>query len=163
MTPGAPLAPGRTPLLLALAGTLLKYALGVVAWLVVLGALALYGRVNVWSWVDGLWMRELHDGLVRNAIGEVAYRAEQGYGDYGTGPKYLYTAEYQLPGAASGAESSVAASANKEIRSLTSLVDVATWHEAGSDGANFTLYLDARHKYAVRTTSDGTDMSAADR
>ncbi len=155
MTDTPTLKPFPRPLVWFL--TLLKYAVGIILWFMVLGALATYGRINVWSWVDGLWMQPLHDGLVRNAIGAVAYRAEHGYGDYGWGPKYIYSLEYQLP------DDKSPGGARKEIRSLTSMVDVASWHEAASVGPNVTLYLDAKYKYAVRTTSNGTDISVADK
>jgi hypothetical protein len=103
---------------------------------------------NVRSFIDGLWITELQDGLVKNVIGEVAYRASYGYGDYGCGDKYIYSVLYHAG----------SADDNGEVRSLSSLVDVPTWRAAEEDGI-FAYYLDSKHKYRMRQISDGTDIS----
>lgn len=128
-------------------GRALKYAAGMLAWLVVLNMLAMHTRFNIWSRVDSLWMRDLHDGLVRNMTGEVAFRAEYGYGDFGSGAKYIYLVRYRPDSEGKGGE----------WKSLTSLVDTATWREVGPEAA-ITTFRDARHEYEVRSISDGTDV-----
>lgn len=129
-----------------------RYAFGVICWLVVLDVLAVFGGINVWSFVDGLWMHKLHDGLVRNAIGNIAYRAEGGYGDFGAGARYIYSVAYQPQGA----------KAHTVIKSLNSLVDLNSWHYVAESGIDAT-YQDVKHVYTVRTTSDGTEITAGDR
>jgi hypothetical protein len=133
-------------------GTSLKYVLGVLCWVAVFAYLQIQCLFNVGSFVDGLWMKELHDGLVENVIGEVAYRAGDGYGDYGCGAKYIYSVQYRQ-GRIDG---------EGVIRSLSSLVDVATWRMIGSESITAT-FLDAKHKYVLRSISDGVDISAGDR
>jgi len=132
--------------------TILKYAAGVLGWMLLLSFLTLRGVFNSNSFVDGLWMNDLHDELVRNVTGEVALRAPYGYGDFGSGARYIYWAEYHHRGkdAAAGP------------RTLTSLVDVASWKWVRTDGIT-EIYADARYRYLVRTTSDGTDILAEDR
>ena len=129
------------------AGRALKYGAGVLVWLIVLNAVAMHTRFNVWSLVDGLWMRDLHDGLVRNMIGEIAFRAETGYGDFGSGTKYIYIVQYRPDSEGKGGE----------WKALTSLVDIPTWHKVGPEGV-ITTFRDARHEYEVRSISDGTDI-----
>ncbi len=133
-------------------GTGLKYAAGVLGWGIVFAFLQMQCIFSEGSFVDGLWMKGLHHGLVKNLVGQVAYRARGGYGDFGCGDKYIYWALYH-PGRAE---------AEGEIRSLSSLVDTATWRDAGVDGI-FSYYVDSRHKYRMRWISDGVDISAADR
>lgn len=133
--------------LLRIVGQVLKYGTGVLFWLILLGVISARTRLNVWSMVDGLWMRPLHDGLVRNVIGELAYRAESGYGDYGSGVRYIYFAQYRADSEGK----------NGELRPLSYLIDTATWHEVGQEGV-VTTFRDARYEYRVRTISDGTDI-----
>lgn len=134
-------------------GTILKYGAGVLCWLIVFGVMQHLCLFNVGSFVDSLWMKDLHDGLVQNVIGEVAYRAGYGYGDYGCGDKYIYSALYH-PGSTDTAG---------EVTSLTSLVDVTTWREI-EDSASITFtFLDSKHKYVLRYISDGADISVEDR
>lgn len=133
--------------------TSLKYAFGVLCWMVLLGLLMQWDVFNAGSFVDGLWVKNLHDNLVQNVIGEVAYRATSGYGDYGSGPKYIYLIEYHAS----------RKGAKEEVRSLGSLVDVATWKWVRSEGSTHEIYMDAKHKYIVRTISDGADISVVDR
>ena len=136
-----------------------RYAFGVICWVVVLDVLAVFGGFNVWSAVDGLWMHKLHDGLVRNAIGDIAFRAENGYGEHGAGARYIYSVSYQPHGK----------KARREVRSLTSLVDVKSWHFASASGVTTSAsgvsatYLDEKHRYTVLTNSDGADITAGDR
>ena len=129
-------------------GTSIKYGLGVLCWWVLFAYLQIQCIFNVGSFVDGLWMKDLHDGLVKNVIGEVAYRASRGYGDVGCGDKYIYSALY-YPGPED---------VDGEIRSLSSLVDVTTWRPAEQDGI-FVYFLDSKHKYRLRHISDGADIS----
>jgi hypothetical protein len=136
-----------TPRMLRRAGQALKYGAGVLAWLIAFGVLATHTRVNVWSLVDGLWMRDLHDGLVRNMTGELAFGAGYGYGDFASGTKYIYFASYRPDSSGEGGE----------LRTLSSLVDVATWHQTSAGGV-ITTFRDARHEYEVRSISDGTDI-----
>lgn len=136
-----------------------RYAFGVICWVVVLDLLAVFGGFNIWSAVDGLWMHKLHDGLVRNAIGDIAYRAEGGYGEHGVGARYIYSVSFQPHDK----------KARKEVRSLTSLVDVKSWHFVGASGVAASAsgvsatYLDAKHRYTVLTNPDGADISAEDK
>jgi len=135
------------------AGTLLKYIAGMACWLIIFGFLQHMCLFNVGSFVDGLWMKDLHDGLVQNVIGEIAYRARNGYGDNGCGDKYIYSALYHLRGS----------NTEGEVKSLTSLVDVATWREVEDvSSINFT-FLDSKHQYVIRYISDGADISAEDK
>jgi hypothetical protein len=136
-----------------LVGAGLKYIFGVLCWAALFAYLQFQCLFNVGSFVDSLWMKDLHDGLVENLIGAVAYRAGYGYGDYGCGDKYIYSVQYH-PGGTDG---------EGEIRSLSSLVDVATWREI-EDSASITFtFLDSKHKYVLRYISDGADISAVDR
>jgi hypothetical protein len=128
-------------------GAALKYGAGMLTWLIVLNVLAMHTRLNVWSLMDGMWMRDLHDGLVRNMAGDLAFRADYGYGDFGSGAKYIYLVGYRPDSEGKGGKS----------MTLTSLVDTATWHQAGRDGI-ITVFRDARHEYRVRSISDGTDI-----
>ncbi len=128
-------------------GQALKYGVGVLVWLIAFNVLAMHSRLNIWSLVDSLWMRDLHDGLVRNITGEVAFRAEYGYGDFGSGTKYIYLVRYRPDSEGKGGE----------WRSLTSLVDTNTWREVAPEGV-ITTFRDARHEYEVRSISDGTDI-----
>ena len=133
-------------------GTSLKYGLGVLCWWALFVYLQVQCVLNVGSFIDSLWMKDLQDGLVENVIGEVAYRASYGYGDYGCGDKYIYSVLY-YPGSTD---------AEGEVRSLSSLVDVPTWRMAEEDGI-FAYYIDSKHKYRVRQISDGADISVEDR
>lgn len=133
-------------------GTSIKYGAGVLCWWALFAYLQVQCVFNVGSFVDSLWMKDLHDGLVRNLTGEIAYRAGYGYGDYGCGDKYIYTVLYH-PGSTD---------AEGEVRSLSSLVDVPTWKAAEEDGI-FTYYFDSKHKYSLRRISDGADISVEDR
>lgn len=134
-------------------GTILKYITGMSCWLIVFGILQHLCLFNVGSFVDSLWIKDLHDGLVQNVIGEVAYRASYGYGDYGCGDKYIYSVLYHPE----------STDTEGKVRSLSSLVDVATWREAeGSSSITFT-FLDSKHEYVLRYISDGADISAVDR
>ncbi len=140
------------PRIISRLGKSLLYASGVLGWVALFAFLQMQCFFNVGSFVDSLWMKDLHNGLVKNLIGKVAYRAAGGYGDYGCGDKYIYSALYH-PGSADAAE---------EIRSLSSLVDAPTWKDAGRDGI-FTYYVDAYHWYRMRWISDGVDISVTDR
>ncbi len=133
-------------------GASIKYGLGVLCWWALFMYLHVQCVFNVGSFVDSLWVKDLQHGLVVNVIGEVAYRASYGYGDYGCGDKYIYTVLYH-PGSTGAAG---------EVRSVSSLVDVPTWRMVKEDGI-FTYYLDSKHKYRVRHISDGADISAEDR
>lgn len=132
--------------------TFFKYALGVLLWAVLLDVLSVFGGFNAWSFVDGLGMRKLNDQLVQNTIGDVAYRAAGGYGDHGSGPRYIYMVSYQPHGKP----------ARRQVRSLTSLVDVKSWHFVSASGIDAT-YQDVKHSYIVRSASDGTDIDAEDK
>lgn len=133
-------------------GTISKYALGVLAWQVVFVVLQVYCIFNVGSFVDSLWIKELHDGLVQNLAGKIAFRAEDGYGDFGCGDKYIYTVLYK-----SGVQDD-----EGKYRSLSSLVDVQTWKIDNQEG-NFVNFLDSKHKYTLRIISDGTDITAVNK
>jgi hypothetical protein len=133
-------------------GVVSKYAVGVLAWLVVFVILKMQCVFNVDSYTDGLWQKELHDGLVENLIGNIAYRAEDGYGDFGCGDKYIYTVLYK-----SGKQGD-----EGKYKSLTSLVDVQSWKINSQQGI-FTYFIDSKHKYTLRYISDGTDITAVDK
>lgn len=130
-------------------GTISKYALGVLMWQVVFAILQIQCIFNVGSFIDGLWQKDLHDGLVQNLIGKIAYRAVDGYGDFGCGDKYIYTVLYK-----SGNQDE-----EGKYKSLTSLVDVQTWKIDSQDGI-LTYFIDSKHKYILRYISDGTDITA---
>ncbi len=133
--------------------TTLKYIAGMICWFIIFGVLQHFCIFNLGPFVDSLWMKGLHDDLVQNVIGEVAYRASNGYGDFGCGDKYIYSALYPPRGA----------DTQGEFRSLTSLVDVATWREVeGASSITFT-FQDSKHQYILRYISDGADISAVDR
>lgn len=133
--------------------TTLKYIAGMVCWFVIFGVLQHFCFFNLGSLIDSLWMKDLHDNLVQNVIGEVAYRANNGYGDFGCGDKYIYSALYHPRGA----------DTKGEFRSLTSLVDVASWREAEAAAPITFTFLDSKHQYVIRYISDGADISAVDR
>lgn len=134
-------------------GTTLKYVAGMVCWFIIFGVLKRFCIFNMGSFVDSLWMKDLHDDLVRNVSGELAYRASYGYGDYGCGDKYIYFALYRPGGS----------DTEGELRSLTSLVDVATWREVEASSSITYTFLDSKHKYVLRYISDGADILAVDR
>ena len=134
-------------------GTTLKYVAGMLCWIIVFAYLQTQCLFNVGSFVDSLWMEDLHDGLVENVIGKVAYRADYGYGDYGCGAKYIYSVRYNPS----------RMDFEGDFRSLSSLVDVATWREVDDSAFITTTFLDSRHKYVLRRISDGADISAVDR
>lgn len=129
-------------------GTVLKYAAGVLCWLLVFGLLAQYCIFDVYSRVDRLWVKDLHGGLVRNLIGEVALHVGAG----GCDDHYIYTLRYHP----------TRLEIEGEHRSLSSLVDVATWKETGADSITVT-YLDKKHRYVLYSISDGTFLKAVDR
>ena len=122
-------------------------------WAAIFAYLQFQCLFNVGSFVDGLWMKDLHDGLARNLIGEVAYRAGNGYGDYGCGDRYLYSVHYSPPGTDAG----------ETVRSLDSLVDIATWREVEDSVSITATFLDAKHKYVLYMTSDPAYIRAVDR
>ena len=129
-------------------GTMLKYGTGVLCWLIVFGVLQNQCVFDITSVVDRLWGKNLHDDLVENVVGEIALHVQAGR----CVDAYLYTVRYHpsrmdLEG---------------EIRSLTSLVDVATWKEVEADSISVT-YLDSKHKYKLYTTSDGEYILAVNR
>lgn len=132
---------------------LLKYAAGILCWAGIFAYLQVQCIFNVGSFVDGLWMRDLHDDLVQNLIGKVAFRASGGYGDYGCGDRYIYTAHYGAGDTDSGSDT----------RTLTSLVDVATWREVDDPVSITATFLDSKHTYVLYMTSDPAYILAVDR
>lgn len=132
--------------------TVLLYLPGVLGWWVLLIVLQTSCIFNFSAFVDGLWMRDLHDGLAQNVLGEIAYRAGHGYGDLGCGDRYIYSILYRPAGEEDAGQ----------VRSLTSLIDVSTWKPSGGESI-FAYYVDANHRYRVRWISDGADLYAEDR
>lgn len=138
--------------------SILKYSAGALCWLIVFGLLRHQCIFDMSSVIDGLWVKELHGGLVENAIGEIAFHA--GGGNCGAGgDEYIYNARYYLD-----------EYGDSEIRSLTSLVDVATWEEVEEDNAvesnvhsPYFYFIDSRHRYTLHYTSDEIFVSAEDR
>jgi hypothetical protein len=139
---------------LVLFGTLLKYIAGIAIWLIVFTVLQISCVFNMGSFVDGLWMESLHDGLVKNMIGNVAFRVSDGYGDYGCGDKYIYFVAYRHS----------KEDTKEEFRSLSSLIDVTTWREVEDtdESSITTIFRDSKYEYVLHLTSDGADMSAVD-
>lgn len=138
--------------------SILKYAVGVLCWLIVFGLLRHYCIFDMSSVIDGLWVKELHGSLVENAIDEIAFHA--GGGNCGAdGEEYIYNALYYLD-----------EYGNSEVRSLTSLVDVATWKEIEEDQEGesnvhspYFYFIDSRHRYTLHYTSDEIFISAEER
>ncbi len=137
---------------------ILKYAVGVLCWLIIFGQLRHQCVFDISSVIDGLWVKELHSGLVENAIGEIAFHA--GGGNCGAeGEEYIYNAQYYLD-----------EYGNTEIRSLTSLIDVATWKEVEEEEeiesnvhSPYFHFIDSRHRYTLHYTSDEIFISAEER
>jgi hypothetical protein len=119
------------------AGTILKYGAGVLCWLIIFGFLQHVCIFDISSVVDRLWMKDLHDDLVENVIGEIAFHVQAGRCVDG----YIYAARYHPS----------RMDIDGESRSLTSLVDVATWREIGDPASITSTYLDSKHKYVLYT------------
>ncbi len=143
----------RSPFRLGLraALTVLKYAGGVLCWLIVLGLLKTQCVFDLSSVVDGLWMNELQGDLVENALGDVALHVERGR----CVDTYIYVARY-YPDGIDGM------TGRREYRNLSSLVDQETWRVDGWDSIT-TTYLDAKYRYVLYTISDGEFINVEDR
>lgn len=135
-----------------------KYAIGVFAWLVIIIVLQISCVFNFESFVDSLWMKDINNELSVNLLGEVAFRAPYGYGDFGCGERFIYMVRYH-PGKQKADDDT---DARAEVRSLGSLVDANTWKFVRQDGI-FTYYSDSHYTYRVRHISDGTDISVEPR
>lgn len=136
-------------MLLRWIGTFLKYMAGVLCWLLVFGLLAYNCVFDIYDVIDGLWMNELHDGLVKNVIGDIAFNAQ---GGECIADKYIYWARYNP------SESDL----EGKPRSLTSLVDVTTWKYVGRESSTF-IYQDMKRTYEIHYISDENFILAADR
>ncbi len=128
-------------------GSILKYVFGVLCWLIIFGQLQSMCVFDIMSVIDSLWVKELHSGLVENAIGEVALHAEMGECD-----RYIYMVKYHPS----------RMDVEGETRSLSALIDVSTWREVEHDSISVT-FLDSEHKYVLYTTSDGEYIRAVNR
>lgn len=118
----------------------LKYGVGVLCWLIVFGFLQRLCVFDISSVVGRLWVKDLHDGLVQNVIGEVAYHVQAGR----CVDRYLYTARYHP----------TRTDIEGEGRSLTSLVDAATWREIEDSASITSTFVDSKHRYVLYTISD---------
>ncbi len=117
-------------------------------WLIVFGVLQYQCIFDITSPIDSLWLKNLHDDLVENVIGKIALHVQAGR----CVDRYLYTVRYHPS----------RMDIEGEIRSLTSLVDVATWREIESGSISVT-YLDSKHRYELYITSDGEYIKAVNR
>lgn len=130
-------------------GTILKYGAGLLCWLIVFGLLRYQCVFDITSVVDRLWVKDLHDDLVENVTGEIALHVQAGR----CVDTYLYTARYHPS----------RTDTEGEIRSLTSLVDVATWREVEDSATITATFVDSKHRYVLFTTSDGECIKAVNR
>lgn len=123
----------------------LKYLAGVLAWLVLFGALKIYGIFNLYYAIDGLWTHKISEDLVKNLLGEYAFHV------YGTGydDKYIYGVEYYQNG-------------TFRIVSLSSLLDPKSFKQVERRSTTIT-YTDKKYKYVLHHISDGVFLRAHDK
>ena len=126
----------------------LLYTAGSITWIILFFLLKLWCILDIPLLVDGLWTTRINDQLVKNLTNSIAFRTQIMKCD----DKYIFTAKY-YPDDVSG---------NFEAKSLTSIVDIASWMEIESDNIS-TTYADIRHKYIVYNTSDGIYMRVFDK
>jgi len=119
---------------------IVKYAAGVCCWLIIFAVLQQQCVFDIHSVVDRLWVKTLNDNLVKNIIGEIAFHVQAGR----CVEKYIYMVRYD-PGRTDR---------EREVRTLTSLVDVATWTELREDSSVTSTYIDAKYRYTLYVTSD---------
>lgn len=130
-------------------GTILKYGAGIICWLIFFGYLHYQCIFDLTSYVDRLWVKNLHDDLVENVIGEIALHVQAGR----CVDTHIYTVRYHPS----------RMDIEGEIRSLTSLVDVATWREDEDPNTITATFVDSKHRYVLFTTSDGEYIKAVNR
>lgn len=131
---------------------LLKYAVGVICWVAVFGFLKSQCIFDVDLVVSGLWMQDLHGGLAKNMLGEIAFRNAIKGGPSQCDDTYIYTVEYHP----------VSFDRPIERRSLSSLVDLQTW-KLYSENSTITTFVDSKHEYLLHRMSGEVGMKVTDR
>ena len=124
------------------------YTVGSLAWIIIFFSLKAWCIIDVPLLVDDLWTSSINNQLVRNLSNSIAFRTRITECD----DKYIFTARYYPDGV----------SGNFETKSLTSIVDIPSWKERGSDSIS-TTYTDIKYKYIVYNTSDGIYMRVFDK
>ena len=124
------------------------YTVGSLAWIIIFFSLKAWCIIDIPLLVDGLWTSSINNQLVKNLSNSIALRTRITECD----DKYIFTARY-YPDDVSG---------NFETKSLTSIVDIPSWKEQGSDSIS-TTYTDIKYKYIVYNTSDGIYMRVFDK
>lgn len=132
---------------------LLAYGAGILCWYVIFGFLKLNCIYNVQFNVDSLWVTKIHEGLVKNVIGDVAYRSSPADGGRQCDDAILYVVRYYP---------NIGDDENVESRSLSSMVDAQSWRKIESDSTTVT-YIDIKHKYVLHRNSDGAHISVYDK
>ena len=124
------------------------YTVGSLAWIIIFFSLKGWCIIDIPLLVDGLWTSSINNQLVRNLSNSIAFRTRITECD----DKYIFTARYYPDGV----------SGNFETKSLTSIVDIPSWKERGSDSIS-TTYTDIKYKYILYNTSDGIYMRVFDK
>ena len=124
------------------------YTVGSLAWIIIFFSLKGWCIIDIPLLVDGLWTSNINNQLVRNLSNSITFRTRITECD----DKYIFTARYYPDGV----------SGNFETKSLTSIVDIPSWKERGSDSIS-TTYTDIKYKYILYNTSDGIYMRVFDK
>jgi hypothetical protein len=130
-------------------GTILKYGAGMLCWLIVFGLLKSQCVFDISLVVNRLWIKNLHDDLVKNVIGEIAFHVQAGR----CVDTYLYLAQFHPS----------RIDIEGEYRTLTSLIDVATWREVEDAASITSTFVDSKHRYVLFTISDDEYIKAVNR
>ena len=125
----------------------LLYAAGSLSWIVIFALLRVYCIVDLYLLTDGLWTTKIHSEFVENLTHSIAFHAN----NFDCDNTYIFTVRYYPD----------EASEDFEMKSLTSMVDIASWKELESDSIS-TSYIDNKYRYVLYNTSDGIYMSAFD-
>lgn len=125
-----------------------KYTLGVFLWFGLAALLRTTCWVDVYSFVDGIGMTVVNGDLTKNFVGEIALRVPGSR----CGMTYVYSVSFDA----------TRLDISGETRSLTSLVDVKTWREIGSDSTTVT-YVDTKLKYVLHRASGDVYIRATNK
>lgn len=123
------------------------YLGGIIFWIIIISVLRVYCIFNLPLFIDGLWNKKINDELSVNFLGSVAYQ----FTGLDCNNSLIYIVHY-YPEDMSG---------DSQNRTLTSLIDLNTWHMDSSDDISIT-YLDKNHRYVLYNNSDGVSMKVFD-
>ena len=121
----------------------LSCIIGGMSRILLLGVLRSFCILNVPFYMDNLWVKPIGEGLVKNLIGAIAFRME----GCGCDDKLIFVAPYH----SSSGDDQV------EMKSLSAVVDIATWRKIESDTIS-TTYIDKTNKYVLFQNSDGVNL-----